>query len=515
MDVALLIARLVLSVVFVVAGLAKLVDVPGSQKAIYDFGVPQPLANPLGILLPCAEIAVAIALIPLASAWWGALVALLLLVAFIAGISSNLVQGRTPACHCFGQLSSAPAGPATLVRTSVLALVAGFLVVFGRSSAGLSAGSWFGALALAQRLELLAGVIVGALLVAESWLLLHALRQYGRLLLRIERVESRLAEAGIGLEEETEEPAGLPVSTKAPAFSGSGLTKEMISLDGLRAPGKPLVLIFTNPTCAPCAALMPEVARWQRDYADKLTIAVLGRGSRQANSAQIAEHRIARIVLQRNTEIDDLYQVHGTPSAVLIRPDGTIGSLLAKGPEAIRSLVAGGVGLPVLPPGLPMASANGTPRAPAPPPQNPAGLQIGAPTPNFTLPDLNGTPVSLADIRSSAMLLLFWSPTCSFCQKMLADVRAWETHPPQGAPKLLVISEATVEENRAMGLRSPIVLDNDGEVKGLFGVDGTPMALLLDAQGNIASPLAKGAPEVLNLAGYMRDTAQPAGSLLS
>ena len=341
MDVALLIARLVLSVVFVVAGLAKLADVPGSQKAIHDFGVPQPLANPLGLLLPCAEIAVAIALIPLASAWWGALVALLLLVTFIAGISFNLVQGRTPACHCFGQLSSAPAGPATLVRTILLALVAGSLVVFGRSSAGLSVSSWFGALAPAQRLAFLAGVIVGALLLAESWLLLKTLRQYGRLLLRIERIESRLAETGIGLEEETEEPAGLPVGTKAPAFSGSDLTGEMISLDVLRAPGNPLVLIFTNPSCAPCAALMPEVARWQRDYAGKLTIAVLSHGSRQANTAQIAEHRVARIILQRNTEIDDLYQVRGTPGAVLIRPDGTIGSLLAKGSEAIRSLVAG------------------------------------------------------------------------------------------------------------------------------------------------------------------------------
>ena len=88
------------------------------------------------------------------------------------------------------------------------------------------------------------------------------------------------------------------------------------------------------------------------------------------------------------------------PRGVLIGSDGTIGSWLAKGPEAIRSLVAGGVGLPVLHPALRMASANGTPRAPAPPPQNPAGLQIGAPTPNFSLPDLNGTPVSLARSRS-------------------------------------------------------------------------------------------------------------------
>src|SRR5258708_38040843 len=100
-----------------------------------------------------------------------------------------------------------------------------------------------------------------------------------------------------------------------------------------------------------------------------------------------------------------------------MRAGGTIGRLRAKGPEASRGLVAGGVGLPVLPPELPMASVNGS--APAPPPKNPAGLQIGVPTPNFSLPDLNGMPISLADVRDSAMLLLFWSPTCSFVKRCL------------------------------------------------------------------------------------------------
>lgn len=514
MDVALLLARLVLSVVFMVAGLAKLADVPGSQKAIHDFGLPQPFAKPTGILLPCAEIAVAIALIPLASAWWAALVAFLLLVTFIAGISYNLLQGRTPACHCFGQLSSAPAGHSTLMRNIFLALVAVFLAVFGRSSAGLSATSWFGMLTLAQRIELLIGVIVVALLVGESWLLLQMLRQSGRLLLRIERLERSLAEEGIRLEEETEaeeeeEAAGLPVGTKAPAFSGIGLTKETISLDILRALGKPIVLIFTDPTCAPCSVLMPEVARWQHDYADKLTIALLSHGSCQLNGAKIAEHRITHALLQRNDEIDDLYQVKGTPSAVLIRPDGTIESLLAKGPEAIRDLVTGEVVLPVLRPALPMASAHGTHHSPAPPSKKPEELQIGAPAPNFTLPDLNGTPVSLTDFRGSSTLLLFWSPTCGFCKKMLADVKAWEANPPPGAPKLLVIADGTVEENRAMGLRSPIVLDDDGDVMDLFGADGTPMAILIDAQGNIDSTLVGGAPKVLKLAGYVKDTARP------
>ena len=36
-------------------------------------------------------------------------------------------------------------------------------------------------------------------------------------------------------------------------------------LDALRAPGKPVLLIFVDPGCGPCTALLPEIGRWQRD----------------------------------------------------------------------------------------------------------------------------------------------------------------------------------------------------------------------------------------------------------
>ena len=61
-NTALLIARLVLALIFVVAGVAKLAHRKGSRQAVIDFGVPAPLAGPLGILLPLAELAVAVAL---------------------------------------------------------------------------------------------------------------------------------------------------------------------------------------------------------------------------------------------------------------------------------------------------------------------------------------------------------------------------------------------------------------------------------------------------------------------
>jgi hypothetical protein len=47
-----------------------------------------------------------------------------------------------------------------------------------------------------------------------------------------------------------------------------------------------------------------------------------------------------------------------------------------------------------------------------------------------------------------------------------------------------------VADNQAMGLRSPIVLDNAGMSVGKqFGATGTPMAVLIDAAGKIASEL--------------------------
>jgi uncharacterized membrane protein YphA (DoxX/SURF4 family) len=122
-----LLGRLLLALVFAVAGAAKLADREGSRQAIVDFGVPSALAAPLGLLLPLAELAVAATLLPAFTAW-GGLGALGLLLVFVVGISVNLARGRKPDCQCFGQLHSAPAGWKTLARNGVLAAVAGFVL---------------------------------------------------------------------------------------------------------------------------------------------------------------------------------------------------------------------------------------------------------------------------------------------------------------------------------------------------------------------------------------------------
>jgi hypothetical protein len=87
---------------------------------------------------------------------------------------------------------------------------------------------------------------------------------------------------------------------------------------------------------------------------------------------------------------------------------------------------------------------------------------------------------------------------------MLPDLKAWEEDPPGGAPKLLVVSAGTEEANREQGLTSTMVLDQQFTAGRLFGAIGTPSAVLVDAEGRIASEVAVGAPAVLGLAGASR-----------
>jgi thiol-disulfide isomerase/thioredoxin len=116
------------------------------------------------------------------------------------------------------------------------------------------------------------------------------------------------------------------------------------------------------------------------------------------------------------------------------------------------------------------------------------------------LPDLMGEEVSLAALQGRKTLLLFWSPECGFCQQMLPGLKELEANPPADAPKILIVSEGTEEDNRQMGLRSPVVLDHEYAVEDAFGVEGTPSGVLVDEEGRIASEVAVGAQEVFKLA---------------
>jgi len=117
------------------------------------------------------------------------------------------------------------------------------------------------------------------------------------------------------------------------------------------------------------------------------------------------------------------------------------------------------------------------------------------------LSNLAGETVSLQEFQGEQTLVLFWNPGCGFCSRMLDDLRVWDANPPVGGPRLLVISTGTVEPNREMGLHGAVLLDQRFAAGRAFGASGTPSAVLVDAEGMIASAEAVGGPAVLALAG--------------
>ena len=505
-------SRLILAAVFVVSGVSKLFDLSGSQSAMRAFGVPERFTRAGGIALPIAEIVIAVLLIPVSTARWGALLALILLAVFIAGISYSLSRGRKFDCHCFGQLTSSEIGPTTLIRNAALAVLAAFVAVsgFANDNVGLALTEVFQGLSAFEWVMLAIGVILLAALAGVSWLLVHLLGQNGRLLVRIDRIEAALEDAEIEIadddeddeEDEEEEEEGLAVGAPAPAFSLSGLYGETMTLDSLRAAEKPVLLLFTDPGCGPCNAMMGDVGKWQRDLAEKLTIAVITRGSLEDNRKKAKQNSLTHVLMQNNNEVGAAYQTYGTPTAVLVRPDGTIGSAAAGGAQEIRTLVeqAAAGKVPTRRPrlaALPRPTQGQKPTANA---QAPRGIaSIGKDAPIVELNNLDGETVRLADFAGHPTAVLFWNPGCGFCQRMLDDLKAWESDKPEGAPNLLVVSTGEVEGNRELGLSSPVVLDSGFTVGRAFGASGTPSAVLVGADGKIASGLAVGGPTVISL----------------
>src|SRR5215203_1579126 len=279
--------------------------------------------------------------------------------------------------------------------------------------------------------------------------------------------------------------------------------------------------LFTDAGGGPCNALLPDVGRWQEEHAQKLTLALISRGEVEENKIKAQEHGLRNVLLQKDWEVSESFEVRGTPSAVLISPDGKVASPVAGGAEGIRTLLSHAVGeraqLPRQPQGAPQGQPKGQPCpncGKVHPEGNGAaqqaermGPKVGEEAPEVRLADLKGDEVSLQEgFRGEETLVLFWNPGCGFCQQMLPDLKEWEATSPEGVPRLLVVSAGSEEANKEMGLTSPVLLDQQFSVGRAFGASGTPSAVLVDAEGKVASEVTVGALAVMELAGTDKKT---------
>ncbi len=478
--------RLVLAAVFAVSGAAKANHRVGTRRAATELGVPGPLAGVAAVGLPVFELAVAILLIPASTARLAGILGAMALLAFSGLLAVNLARGRRPDCNCFGALSNGPISGWSLMRNAALLAAAAAVAASGggRSLTDFTATQ----LVVGSALTVLSGVVG-----AQTWALFLLLRQHGRLLRRVEQLEQRPAVA-------TGQPApphqhpqsdGLPVGLDAPSFSLEGLQGATVTLAGLRTGGKPVLLVFSDPGCGPCTTLAPDIARWQREHANRLRVVLVSSGAVDKNRAKAAEHGLADVLLDPNRQVATAYRYNGTPGAVLVDVRGHIASPVTSGGPAITALVER------VTRGVPLQLRPAPAAAPAPSPQ---GLRVGALAPDFRLPTIGGGEVALSESRGRDVVLLFWNPGCGFCQRMLPDVLSWEQRSRASrAPELLVVTTGDAAATAAQGFASTVLLDAAGAVMSSYGAGGTPIAVRVDPDGHVASGLSVGAPAVLAL----------------
>jgi uncharacterized membrane protein YphA (DoxX/SURF4 family) len=321
MSTVILASRLILAAVFAVAAIGKLLDLEGSRRAVRNFGVPNRAAAAAGIVLPLVELAIAVALVPAPSARWAAIAALLLLLAFIAGIANAVRRGEAPDCHCFGQIHSAPAGRGTLARNALLAAMAAVVVADGP---GPTIDSWVSARSTAELVAVGAGgvALLLGLLFLQLWLERRQLR----------------SDLGTAQRMAAAAPPGIPIGSPAPDLALKNLGGEQVPLSSLRERGRPILLMFMSPGCQSCGELVPKLAGWQRSLGHQLTIAVISLGEPRAHDLW-TNQGLENILLQEGYEAGEAYRIRATPSAVIVTRAGTVGSNPAESVFGIEPLI--------------------------------------------------------------------------------------------------------------------------------------------------------------------------------
>jgi peroxiredoxin/thiol-disulfide isomerase/thioredoxin len=284
-----------------------------------------------------------------------------------------------------------------------------------------------------------------------------------------------------------EEPEHQPLT--APDFELPGPDGASVSLGRLRALGKPVLLVFTDPVGETGRTLLSHISDWQKSHDAPITVVGIAPGQPDATAPVAVPEGIANVLYQGwERHVAASYGVVLTPAAVLVAANGALAGKPVVGMRGIDSLLES----------IARAAAEAAR-------QRQQRVEANAPTPGskaprILLPDLDDVDREVLTGESS-QILLFWSPNCGYCDHLIPDLHALEAAWPNDMPPMTLVARGSEEDNRAQGFGFRMLMDHDLSASEAFGVSGTPAAIVVDADGTVVSPVARGIRSVRDLLG--------------
>ncbi len=130
--------------------------------------------------------------------------------------------------------------------------------------------------------------------------------------------------------------------------------------------------------------------------------------------------------------------------------------------------------------------------------QSMSALQIQTPTQklqamDFTVTDINGKQVKLSDYRGKVVFLNFWATWCPWCVKEMPSMQILMNNLRKKYKGQFVVLAVDAGESASQvkkwlkdkNLKFHFVLDQNGQVNGMYGVRGLPSTYIVKKNGEI------------------------------
>jgi len=122
-------------------------------------------------------------------------------------------------------------------------------------------------------------------------------------------------------------------------------------------------------------------------------------------------------------------------------------------------------------------------------------LRKGMPAPDFTLPNLDGKMVRLADYKGSVVLLNIWATWCPPCVEEMPSMEKLYQELEGEDFKILAVSidvsgaKAVIPFMKKHRLSFAALTDNEGAIKSLYQTTGVPETFIIDKDGIIVEKI--------------------------